>query len=967
MNNTNQLTRLNQHLLDAAQAFAGEQHPLDQLLIDMAQDVDRAMQEPLELFPVCHHSPSSALHMVQRLYARQQGDTPLKVIYMEMCEDMRGMLGNLRDCTLPVALQAFAAESDILPAEQLPVAVVAPLTEASAEYQAIAYALQHPETRLVFVDRAADYVFQWGEYQRSEDKDAAADEQGGESEPPAPSEEAQMHGSAIGVQAGDLRPSFDQFLHFLLRNANTRHYAEWWDQYVEQAIIGADYAIYRQVMFLIGSLIRRLGSRADHIQENEQRERYMWTRIKQDMQQHNIAPDEAMFICGAAHTASYVDEFGVNSPALWDIPDRSATKWQYGLIPSSFAAIEYQFHHPAGTVKLAKESWQKSLRTAKLKPFVLESEKKSKKRKARKMTTVSLIPTTSPEPDTLATFLQRPPELQEADHEQLLDWCVNVVYLARKNGYLASTADSIAIYETAIMLANMRNRQHPTPYDFQDAAITCLEKDRTPKKRNIAQICQILLGGDQIGTVGYTALPPLAQDVYDRLKPLGVNLTGKTNQRALMDFKKYPELLDCSEVLWRLNYLLGNYTVQPIMGERTLPHNPIQESWEIRIGKYQRSLIQLGYEAVTLEQVMEKRMKKVAFGDQATAHAALAVTEDSVRYLDSPRLTAALGQQATNLLLQETGATDAPAIFERIRRLVHYYRATPNGLPTWIEQFVTTGYAHYTTLLPQSFADQGTTPTQIGGMLGFILTLESLALTLGCQRSQLTVSIQQVQSEATHNGLDPAKAGLLWTTEWLLDMRSLDEIRTFFQEMLDNPLRLPAFPDYLNGFILALNFAPRITGFVVELLSSVFANVPDKMLMPWLPSLLLQLRQHKLILQPLVKEASAIYPKSLRGFTKWTPPWVTTKAQTSQHVPSAQQASLSPTETTIHNMLFSAPETANVMAGLLGVHDGGWTQVVVCDVVDGSDNGLVAHEETVQRMLLAAPETMNVFASRLSP
>ncbi len=50
-----------------------------------------------------------------------------------------------------------------------------------------------------------------------------------------------------------------------------------------------------------------------------------------------------------------------------------------------------------------------------------------------------------------------------------------------------------------------------TPYDFQDAATTCLEKDRTPKKRDICQLCRILLGGDRVGMVGYAPLPPLCR------------------------------------------------------------------------------------------------------------------------------------------------------------------------------------------------------------------------------------------------------------------------------------------------------------------------------------------------------------------------------------------------------------------------------------------------------------------------
>ncbi|MFB8791160.1 MAG: DUF5682 family protein [Potamolinea sp.] len=533
------LNSLQEQLLDAAQKFATDAQPLSELLTALVSDVARASTEPLEIFPVCHHSPSSALQMVQRLHRKQP-----KVIYIELCEDLLSTVENLRDCKLPVALQAFAAESQTFSPKVMPLSVVAPLTEASAEYQAIAYTLQYPETELVFVDRAVDFVFQWEPEatQIPEEEDAPL------------SEEAKMHGTAVGVEIGSLTPTFEQFLTFLLHNSNTRHFAEWWDQYVEQGIIGADYETYRQVMFLIGSLMRRLGRKDKDLTTDRWREQYMWTRIKQHMSAKNITPLEAIYICGAAHTASDVAEFGVKSEINWDIPAKTETKWLYGLIPSSFAAIEYQFSHPAGTISLAEATWKKSLSVAKLQQFTpTKSAKKSRKGRQYWGSEEEQIFLR----EALSNFLTRPPKFVAADTEQLLQWCADIVALARQNAYLASTADAIAIYQTSILLANMRNRLHPTPYDFQDAAITCLEKDHRPKKRNISQLCQILLGGDRLGSVGYASLPPLAQDVYDRLTSLNVNLLAQTNQRALMDFKQKPELLPCSDVLWATQLFIG--------------------------------------------------------------------------------------------------------------------------------------------------------------------------------------------------------------------------------------------------------------------------------------------------------------------------------------------------------------------------------------------------------------------------
>src|SRR5262249_5573014 len=117
-----------------AAPFAGGRDAREGILRGMVDDVARAGREPLEIFPVCHHSPASATAMARRLRDKQP-----KVIYLELCEDMAPLLTELRNCTLPVAVQAFASEVDGFPRDWAPLSVVAPITEASAASQALAY------------------------------------------------------------------------------------------------------------------------------------------------------------------------------------------------------------------------------------------------------------------------------------------------------------------------------------------------------------------------------------------------------------------------------------------------------------------------------------------------------------------------------------------------------------------------------------------------------------------------------------------------------------------------------------------------------------------------------------------------------------------------------------------------------------------------------------------------------------
>ncbi|KAJ3046922.1 hypothetical protein HK102_013057, partial [Quaeritorhiza haematococci] len=233
--------------------------------------------------------------MARRLAAR-----PPRMIFLECCEDLRPVVEGLRDCRAPVALQAFASPSDHFPAAWTPLSLVCPLTEFSAEYQAIAYALENPDAELVFVDRSADHVFQWMP------QEADALEKAVPEDPAADDEEAGLHGSAVGVEIGSLEPTFDAFRRLLLKNARVQHFSEWWDQYVEEAVVDGDYPAYRQVMFLIGSLFRRLGTAEPDRREDELRERFMWTRIKEGLRDSAVDPRDALYICGAAHAASRV-------------------------------------------------------------------------------------------------------------------------------------------------------------------------------------------------------------------------------------------------------------------------------------------------------------------------------------------------------------------------------------------------------------------------------------------------------------------------------------------------------------------------------------------------------------------------------------------------------------------------------------------------------------------------------------
>ncbi|WP_369142306.1 hypothetical protein [Streptomyces sp. R44] len=897
-------TALRGQLHEAAAAFAGGADALEDILLGLVDDVDRAVAEPLEIFPVCHHSPASALAMARRLREKQP-----KVVYLELCEDMTPLLTELRNCRLPVAVQAFAGDVDGFPPDWAPLSVVAPITEASAEYQAIAYALDTPGVDLVLVDRSSDHVFQWDSRHDRTDEPDAREEGGTEAE-------AALHGEAVGVEIGDLRPRFAELEEHLLRHGKVRHWSEWWHQYVEVPLGDSDHDTYRQVMFLIGSLFRRLApGDGDRVRVDEDRERHMWTRMREHLAATGTDPADCLYVCGAFHAASRVDEFGVHGSDDFEISPRTATTWQYGLIPSSNAAIEAQFGLASGSVSIAATQWTKNLKRTRVKPYRLDGQAGTKKTAAKTPTPAALpeaeAEAAPPAEDRLSGFLRRPPVLDTLDETELLGWSVDIVRAARRNGYLASTADAIAVFETSILLAGMRDRAKPTPYDFQDAAVTCIEKDSVPGRRDVRRLVEIMMGGDRIGQVGYEALPPLARDVHDRLAPLELNLQQRGVRRALLDMTSRPELRACSDVLWMLRRLMPHGAARPVMGERRLGERSIQESWDLALGTHQRALIELGYEGVSLEQVLEQRLRRTAYGPQATTAEVLAAVEDAILHLGGRRLAEELGTRALDVLAGERTVDGAPQVLRRVRGLLAYYRTSEPALPQWIESFVRTGYAHYCTLLPTAFRDEDATVGQVAAMLGFLFSMESLALSLGCDRTQLELAVAQAHPE------DPAKTALLWAAQVQLGTLSRGELRARCDELLANPLVVPSYPRYLSGFVHALEPVPGLADVVVEAVSNAFGRLPDTVLLPWLPVLITTLRSNASELAPLlIREAGRIFPARLAALDTWVPPW---------HVqPAAPRALPARTAPRGAALLPAHPATCDALAGLLGTTEG-WT------------------------------------------
>jgi hypothetical protein len=342
------------------------------------------------------------------------------------------------------------------------------------------------------------------------------------------------------------------------------------------------------------------------------------------------------------------------------------------------------------------------------------------------------------------------------------------------------------------------------------------------------------------------------------------------------------------------------------MGERRLGERAIQESWDLAIGAHQRDLIELGYQGTTVEQVLEQRLRRSVSHPQATAAIALAAVEDAHRYLGGRRIAEELGARAVTLLAAERSVDGAPEVLRRVRRLLAFYRATEPTLPAWLDAFVTAGYAHYCTLLPAAFTAEEAGARQVAAMLGFLFSMESLALSLGCDRAQLEIAVAQSHPDA------PAKVALCWAARTHLGLLSRNELRARCAELLANPLVLPAYPQYLSGLVQALEPVPGLVDVVVEAMSAAFAGLPDPVLLPWLPTLITTLRQEAGELTPLlVRAAGRAFPGTLAGVDGWVPPWSAPVA-----VPAPVRHAAAPTPVT--DLLRRYPLATVAQAALIG-------------------------------------------------
>ena len=114
---------------------------------------------------------------------------------------------------------------------------------------------------------------------------------------------------------------------------------------------------------------------------------------------------------------------------------------------------------------------------------------------------------------------------------------------------------------------------------------------------------------------------------------------------------------------------------------------------------------------------------------------------------------------------------------------MHYYRTTDPG-SRLDEAVYHDGLLALFDPAAERLRRPGRESGDLAAMLQFIFTLESLALSLGCERSQLVIAVRQSAPVTT----DPTKLALLWSAECVLRLRDMASLRSHLDAVIDNEL-----------------------------------------------------------------------------------------------------------------------------------------------------------------------------------
>ncbi len=747
------------------------------------EDIRNLEEEPLEVIPISHYSISSATQTWQRLAEKKP-----KLIFLEAAEDFQSELPNIDYCSPPIAFQGALMETKDVDPNFLPVYSMTMISEVSSEFQAMKYAKENrSNTEIIFVDAPNTNRIVWEYNHRFKKTDNGENNRNGKTNGK----------NNVKLIIAETVPESGEFMELLLRSSNFENFAQWWDEIAENALLDASYETYRQIMVLIGSVFRRLGGNENIEEITAKRDQHMWNKIKQILKEKNVNAEDCVFICGAAHAIPMVAEWGMKGKKSKN-ELFTQSHWKFGLIQTDYLTIDQNTNKIEGTTAEMHLKWES------IKKLVYKNN--------------------------LEQVQSELSKYEQTVHDKLLGWSTSIVKQARKEGYVTSAADSIAIVELTYLLKDLRGRTNIAIDEFKESAITCIEKNDRHLKP-ISELLSKFVFPNRSGTVGYKALPALAKDVFDRLLTLGLNIDNKRVHRVLIDLKKDPHLQTVSDLLWLLKYFDINVT--PIAGNKSLGRRIEQESWDIYFYRDRNPLIQLALSGMTVEDVFRNKIEEQARKEKLIVNI-LTLVRDVIVHLGHKDFLLILLVRALMTNLSGIIYEDQNKLLTLTLELLNYFRTLKEGVPRWFNRYLVESYRQFCQEIVKAADDNSISAEKFSLMFSYIFKVESIALAEGASRDELEIGLKAINDVFIPHD----KRIIILSALSLLEPDREENIRYIISKVFWNPKIMQSATESAMALVYSTYFAPNIVFLLIEFLDQCFRRLSDQQVLEWMPLLI---------------------------------------------------------------------------------------------------------------------------------
>lgn len=488
--------------------------------------VDEVLSEKLYWFPVRHHSPAVARYLKLAIKQRKP-----KILFIEGPHEATDLIKYIVDPKTkpPVALYCSYRDDDnhlglagiASAAEHIPARFASwyPMLPYSPEYVALTVA-KELKIESVFMDLPfharlrpmSEIVAQREQAEERRRLEAQREQSDDDDEPES---EASVEESTDGSKkesveqppANDTSEKLIEESEFYRKLAEVAGYRSWneaWDSIFEMRDFSQDIEQFRIELATFCAAARATAS-VERMKEDGtfERERFMLKTISETLLLKQIAPEDAMVICGGFHL--FLDREDTEAPPT---PPPGTT--YNTIVPYSYFRVSEISGYGAG--------------------------------------------------NRAPQFYQTVWDLTHAGRgsDYVTEHVISVLKRARKEGEPLSSADAIAVCQHAEMLGRLRGRQNPVLDDIHDALITCCCKgDPNEDGVHLWKAIDATDIGHKTGRVSPDlGQLPLVKDFYTQLAMMQLDEVLGVEQRLQVKLDKREEVAGHqSSLLHRLRYL----------------------------------------------------------------------------------------------------------------------------------------------------------------------------------------------------------------------------------------------------------------------------------------------------------------------------------------------------------------------------------------------------------------------------